>query len=171
MAPNGTAPGAHHRLLAVREDGSKDYALVLARGDEIATALGDFARAEKVVAARFSAIGAVQDPEVAWFDPVAKRYKAMAFAPNVGAGADGHAQLEVLALTGDIGVGPSGQPLVHAHVVLGGADGSTVGGHLVGATTSPTLEVFVTTWPKPLAKKPHLETELLLFDLGAPAAP
>jgi uncharacterized protein len=53
-------------------------------------------------------------------------------------------------MLGDIAAQPgSGQeePAVHAHVVLGRGDGSTVGGHLKRAIVWPTLEVVVTESP------------------------
>jgi hypothetical protein len=69
VVPHGTAPGAKSRLLATHPDGSKDYALVLANGDEVWSALTAFAVSEKVTAARFTAIGAVHDPEVGHMSP------------------------------------------------------------------------------------------------------
>jgi predicted DNA-binding protein with PD1-like motif len=159
VVPHGAAPGAQHRQLASHEDGAKDYALILRDGDEVWSALVAFAQAEKVTSARFTAIGAVRDPEVGWFDPAKKQYKAMALE-----GAQG----EVLALVGDIGLNAKGDPVVHAHLVFGRADGSTFGGHLMHATTSPTLEVFVTTFPSRLEKKVDPQTDLTLFDLAAP---
>jgi predicted DNA-binding protein with PD1-like motif len=58
---------------------------------------------------------------------------------------------------------------VHAHLVFGRSDGHTIGGHLIHAITSPTLEVFVTTFPERLGKKPDPQSGLQLFDLDAPA--
>ena len=67
-APHGAAPGAETRLLATHSDGTKTYALVLAQGDQVQAAIAAFANDHHVVDAHFSAIGAVRDPEVAWFD-------------------------------------------------------------------------------------------------------
>ncbi len=158
LKPTGAAPGAQHRLLATRGDGSKEYALVLARGDEVMTALSDFARAERVTAASFTAIGAVRDAEVGWFDFAKQQYKAMRLDE----------QLEVLSLIGDIGVGAEGKTVVHAHVTLGRESGRAFGGHLVGAVVSPTLEVFVTSYPQPLKKKLDSRDDIELFQLSAP---
>jgi predicted DNA-binding protein with PD1-like motif len=38
----------------------------------------------------------------------------------------------------------NGKPKVHAHVVLGKADGTAPGGHLMEATVRPTLEIVTT---------------------------
>ena len=152
--PHGQAPLATHRLLSTQADGSKAFVLILSRGDEALSALAAFARDEKVVNARFVAIGAVRDPEVGWFDVTRKAYKAMSLDE----------QMEVLTLSGDIALAESGQPIVHAHLVLGRSDGSAWGGHLLRATVSPTLEVYVTTYPQPLYKRLDSETQLQLID-------
>ena len=158
LKPSGSAPGARHRLLATRADGSKEYALVLARGDEVMTALSDFARAERVMAASFSAIGAVRGAEVGWFDFGKQQYKAMRHEE----------QLEVLSLLGDIGITGEGQATVHAHATLGRESGRTFGGHLIAATVSPTLEVFVTSYPQPLRKQRDPKDDVELFQLDTP---
>ena len=152
--PRGQAPGAKLRLIAAHADGSKSYVLVLSRGDEALTALADFARVQKVVDAHFVGIGAVRDPEVAWFDPGRNQYKGMSL----------HEQMEVLTLSGDIALGENAAPVVHAHLVLGRSDGRAWGGHLLRATTSPTLELYVTTYPQPLHKQKEPETGLQLID-------
>jgi predicted DNA-binding protein with PD1-like motif len=152
--PHGSAPSAKHRLVAAQPDGTKAFALVLYPGDEALTALADFARDEKVVNAHFVAIGAVRDPEVGWFDVARHEYKAMSLAE----------QMEVLTLSGDIALSENGQPVVHAHLVLGRSDGSAWGGHLLHATVSPTLEVYITTYPQPLYKRLEPETRLQLID-------
>jgi len=158
LKPSGAAPGAQHRLVATRADGSKEYALVLARGDEVMTALNDFARAEQVTAASFTAIGAVRAAEVGWFDFEKQKYKAMRHDD----------QLEVLSLLGDIGVGADGQPTVHAHATLGRESGRAFGGHLITATVWPTLEVFVTTYPQALKKQRDPQDDVELFQLSTP---
>ncbi|MEI9954364.1 MAG: PPC domain-containing DNA-binding protein [Pseudomonadota bacterium] len=158
LKPSGAAPGAQHRLVATRADGSKEYALVLARGDEVMSALSDFARAEQVTAASFSAIGAVRDAEVGWFDFGKQQYKAMRRDD----------QVEVLSLLGDIGVAEDGKAVVHAHATLGRESGRSFGGHLISATVSPTLEVFVTTYPQPLKKQRDTKDDVELFQLSAP---
>jgi predicted DNA-binding protein with PD1-like motif len=157
LKPNSAARGAQHRLVATRADGSKEYALVLARGDEVMTALSDFARAERVTAASFTAIGAVRAAEVGWFDFGKQQYKAMRHDE----------QFEVLSLLGDIGVGADGQPTVHAHATLGRESGRAFGGHLISATVSPTLEVFLTTYPQALKKQRDPKDDVELFQLSA----
>jgi hypothetical protein len=153
-APHGSAPGAKARLLTTQPDGTKTYVLVLSQGDQVQAAIVGFANDHHVVDAHFSAIGAVRDPEVAWFDESRKQYKAMSL----------HEQMEVVALSGDITLGVDGQPVVHTHLVLARSDGQGWGGHLIEATVSPTLELYVTTFPEPLRKRLDPATDLLLMD-------
>jgi uncharacterized protein len=156
--PRGSAPGAKSRLLATDAGGAKDYVMVLARGDEVLTALADFSRKENVVDAHFVAIGGVRDPEVAWFDMERGEFKAMSLGE----------QMEVLTLSGDIALGENGKPVPHAHLVLGRQDGQAWGGHLLRATTSPTLEVYIRTFPDALHKRTAAGTNLELIDPSAP---
>ena len=52
-------------------------------------------------------------------------------------------QVEVLMLAGDIAWKEDGEPVIHAHVVVGRQDGSTRGGHLKKAIVRPTLELVL----------------------------
>jgi uncharacterized protein len=153
-APHGQAPGAQLRLLTNAPDGTRTYALILSQGDEVWSALQTFANDQHVVSAHFSAIGAVRDPEVGWFDPTRKEYKAMSL----------HEQMEVLMLSGDIALGVDGKPVVHTHVALARSDGEAWGGHLLSATASPTVELYVTTYPEPMHKRFDPNTDLQLID-------
>jgi len=128
--------------------------LVLYQGDQVQAGLTAFASDHHVVDAHFSAIGAVRDPEVAWFDESRKQFKAMSL----------HEQMEVLTLSGDITLGVDGQPVVHTHLVLARSDGQSWGGHLIEATVSPTLELYVTTYPESLRKRLDPATGLQLID-------
>jgi len=75
-------------------------------------------------------------------------------------------QVEVLTLAGDIAL-EKGDPKVHAHVVVGKADGSAHGGHVLSARVWPTLELVLTESPRALAKRSDPETGLALIDIGA----
>jgi len=154
--PHGEAPHAEFRLVSTEADGTRNFVLVLGDGDEVATAINDFAREQKIVDARLQAIGAVRDPEVGWFDLERKQYKAMTFRE----------QLEMLSLSGDIVLGPDGKPVVHMHAVLGTSSGRALGGHLLHAITSPTLEVYVTAFPEPVHKRAAPEKGVDLIDLS-----
>ena len=54
-------------------------------------------------------------------------------------------------------------PSLHLHAVLGKADGSTVGGHLLAAHVRPTLEVILIQPPSYLRKRRDPTTGLALI--------
>ena len=72
--------------------------------------------------------------------------------------------MELLSLIGDIAL-RDGEPQVHAHVVLGRRDGTTLGGHLMEAKVRPTLEVILSESPAHLRRTVHDESGLPLIDL------
>ncbi|HEX4614683.1 MAG TPA: DUF296 domain-containing protein [Stellaceae bacterium] len=74
-------------------------------------------------------------------------------------------QVEVLSLLGDVAVGDQG-PTLHLHAVLGKADGSVVGGHLIEAHVRPTLEMILIQPPSYLRKRKDFETGLALIDIA-----
>jgi predicted DNA-binding protein with PD1-like motif len=74
-------------------------------------------------------------------------------------------QVEVLSLIGDVAL-EDDEPKVHAHVVVGKADGTAHGGHLLEARVWPTLELVLTESPRELARRSDRETGLALIDLG-----
>jgi hypothetical protein len=74
--PHGTAPGARAQLLS-DIDGRRTYALILARDDELFTALTDFVQRHDIKAAHFTAIGALRDLQLGWYDLDRKAYKVI----------------------------------------------------------------------------------------------
>jgi predicted DNA-binding protein with PD1-like motif len=112
----------------------RTFAVIFDTGDEVMAGLTAFAREHRVTAARFAAIGAFQEATLGYFDWQGKDYQKIPV----------NEQVEVLSLVGDVALDDKGQPKVHAHVVVGRADGSTRGGHLLQARVRPTLEVMLT---------------------------
>jgi|ERR1700691_5283353 hypothetical protein len=150
--PKGKAPKMQVQMLNPGE-ATKQYAVIFYQGDEAFSGLLEFAESYHVTSAHFTAIGAVSGATVAWFDPQRKMYKKI---PVVG-------QHEVIGMSGDIAL-YQGKPVVHTHMVVGNADGTTVGGHVLEAYVSPTLEVMVTVDPKAMHKRFDPETDLTLID-------
>ncbi len=134
------------------------YVVVLDEGEEAFSALSDWAARQQVSAAQVTAVGAFGGAVVGWFDREAKDYRRIEIAE----------QCEVLSLIGDIaiGAGDPGQPQPHLHAVLGLADGSTRGGHLLEGRVWPTLEVVVREAPVELRKTDRPDIGLALIDLG-----
>jgi uncharacterized protein len=151
-APKGKAPKMQVQLLNPGE-ATRQYAVIFYQGDEAFSGLLEFAEKYHVTSAHFTAIGAVSGATVAWFDPQRKMYKKI---PVVG-------QHEVIGMSGDIAL-YQGKPVVHTHMVVGNPDGTTVGGHVLEAYVSPTLEVMVAVDPKSMQKRFDPETDLTLID-------
>jgi uncharacterized protein len=74
-------------------------------------------------------------------------------------------QVEVVSLVGNI-VLHEGRPKVHAHVVVAKRDGSALGGHLLEARVSPTLEIVIEDSSRKLTRRFDAASGLALIDLG-----
>jgi predicted DNA-binding protein with PD1-like motif len=130
------------------------YVVVCDPDDEAVSALGQFARAERLEAAQITAVGAFRRATVGWFDRTAKQYRRIMV----------NEQCELLSLIGDFAEGEDG-PTLHAHVVLGLSDGTTRGGHLLEAQVFPTLEAVVTETPAVLRRVMRPDIGIALIDL------
>ena len=150
--PRGAAPKMQVQLIS-RGEQTQQYAIIFYQGDEVFSGLQEFAEKYHVTSAHFTAIGAVNGATLAWFDPKRKMYKKI---PLQG-------QLEVVGMSGDIAL-YQGKPVVHTHMVVGYPDGTTRGGHVLGAYASPTLEVMLTFDSIAMHKRFDPETDLTLID-------
>lgn len=128
------------------------YAVVLDTDDEVLREVGNFVREQEVEAASITAIGAFRRAVLGYFQWETKQYQQIVVEE----------QVEVLSLLGDAAVGDQG-PTLHLHAVLGKADGSVVGGHLLEAQVRPTLEVILIQPPSYLRKRKDPETGLALI--------
>jgi predicted DNA-binding protein with PD1-like motif len=128
------------------------YAVVLDTDDEVTGELGKFVREQEVEAASVTAIGAFRRALLGYFEWETKQYRKIPVDE----------QVEVLSLLGDVAVTDQG-PALHLHAVLGKADGSVVGGHLLEAYVRPTLEVILIQPPSYLRKRKDPETGLALI--------
>lgn len=112
--------------------------LRLKSGDELVTALRDFAQKSKIRGAWFWAIGATDKLEIAFYDLTQKKYICKKFSQR----------LEILNVTGNIALRlGSGQAakgkeiIIHAHGVFGKPNYSTIGGHIISCRISGTCEI------------------------------
>jgi predicted DNA-binding protein with PD1-like motif len=137
------------------ERGQKTFALVFDTDDEFMSDLTSFAQDNGLSAASLTAIGAFSNAMLGYFDIEKKEYEKILVEE----------QVEVLSLVGTIAPKDDGEPQVHAHVVLGKSDGTTRGGHLMGARVRPTLEVIVLESPEHLQRRTDKETGLPLINL------
>jgi len=136
----------------INESGEKTYAIVFGKGDEVVEGLLSFAREKKIQASHFTAIGALSDITLGYFNWKNKTYDKISIQE----------QVEVLSLVGNI-VFDNGDPKVHAHIVIGKSDGTAHGGHLMGGHVRPILEVILIESPSHLHRKMDKETGLALI--------
>ncbi len=136
----------------INELGAKTYAVVFNTGDEVAEGLLSFARQNKVQASHFTALGALSDVTLGYFNWTKKAYDKIFIRE----------QVEVLSLVGNI-VYDNGDPKLHAHVVIGKSDGTAHGGHFLEGHVRPILEVMLIESPSHLHRKTDKETGLALI--------
>lgn len=141
------------RLLEER-DGHRTFVVVFEDGEEVAGGLTEFARAQGLWGSAFTAIGALQDVTLGFWDVDARDYRRIPIRE----------QVEVVSLVGNIALGPDGAPRVHAHLVVSGPDGRAHGGHLLEAHVRPTLEIVLTELPAHLQRRQDEETGLALLE-------
>ncbi len=120
------------RWRKVLED-PKVHALAFEPGEEAIETLTRFVREQKISGAHFSGIGGFRQATLGYFEIALKEYRRIHVRE----------QVEVMSFLGNISL-YDGEPRIHAHVVLGKADGSAIGGHLIAGEVRPTLELFVT---------------------------
>jgi len=90
----------------------------LDHGGDLLAQIAAVADAHGVMMGEVRAVGALQRAELAFYDQTAKRYEPHTF----------ERPLELLALVGNVSR-RDGETAIHAHLVLGEADGRCLGGH------------------------------------------
>ena len=137
------------------ENKPKTFVLIFETGDEIASALQQFAREQGLGGSSFEAIGALSHAKLGWFNWETKKYDPACVLDE---------QVELLSLIGDIAL-RDGDPQVHAHVVVGRSDGTAHGGHLLEARVRPTCELVLTESPIHLQKKLDSNSGIALIQI------
>jgi predicted DNA-binding protein with PD1-like motif len=130
------------------------FAIIFDTGDEAIRGLTAFAAERGVTAAHFTGIGAFRSVVLGYFDWQRKDYTKIPIDE----------QVEVVSFVGDVALA-NGKPMVHAHVVVGMADGTARGGHLLEGYVRPTLEIVLIESPAHLRRTHHDESGLALIDL------
>ncbi len=106
--------------------------VVLELGDKIIESLKKIAE-EKNINGYFKGIGAVKWAEIGYGDAETGEYHVK----KVTGG------FEVLGLNGNITLDENGEPIIHAHILLGDKEHKVLGGHLMEGEISITCEIFV----------------------------
>jgi predicted DNA-binding protein with PD1-like motif len=136
------------------DTGQITHVVVLDSGEEAFATLTHFANDARLSSASLTAIGAFEKAVVGWFDLASKSYRKIPV----------NEQSEVLSAIGDVAIGDDGKASLHVHVVLGLADGSTRGGHLLEGKVRPTLEVVLIETSTTLRRRKRPELGIALID-------
>ncbi len=110
---------------------------------------------KKLRAAYLSGVGGLREVTLAYFDWNTKEYNPIPIPE----------QVELVSFIGNLSMA-EGKPKLHAHVVIGRADGSAMGGHLLDAIVRPTLELVLVQSPVTLVRVKDEESRLPLLDLS-----
>ena len=126
--------------------------LVFDKGDEFNARLKEYAEANNIRGAWFTALGAFRRATIAYWNPSTLAYEKI----------EVNEQVEVLSIIGNVAT-DGNETRIHAHTTLGRKDGSTIGGHLMSGEVFPTLELQVTVMEAPIVRKLDPATKLPLI--------
>lgn len=140
----------------IQNEPHKTFAVVFDPGEEVVSGLLRFATEQQIAGAYLTAIGAFERTTLGFFETDKKDYKKIPIRE----------QVELISLVGNIAQDDRGNPKIHAHVVIGKADGTAHGGHLVDAYVRPTVEVVVVESARHLCRKMRPELGVALLDLS-----
>jgi len=125
------------------KDSSGLIVVSLARGDQLRASIESLAAELGLVGAKFSAIGALEDPELGCYDLPTQSYDRRTF----------EGIYELLSLDGNISL-LDGKPFLHVHAAISGHDYHTHGGHLFDSKVGVVLECFLEPLETPLPRLP-----------------
>ncbi len=95
----------------------------MSKGEDLLAALEACAREHGITLGEVSAIGAVSQARVGYYNQAERKYYFL----------DLDRPMEIVSLAGNISL-KDGQPMVHAHVTLADYEGRACGGHLAPGT-------------------------------------
>ncbi len=129
------------------------YMIVLHPGDKVMECFNRFAKENSITSAVFSGLGAFSQVEIGHYNITTRRYLSETYTES----------LEVLNINGNITM-REGRPFVHMHTILSDPSMKVIGGHLVEAEVSVTLELYVRELGEPLTRKMNEDIGLYLID-------
>ena len=132
-----------------------EYILRLERGEAVLSTLTEFCKRKGILSGSFTAIGAVMQSKIGFYDLAAKKYGSFEYPE----------EREVASMTGNISqVG--GSPFIHAHATLSDMKSNDpIGGHVFEAKVAVTLEVHLIAFNESVSRASDDEIGLKLLDL------
>ena len=140
-----------------REDDGR-LVICLWRGEDVRSCLEQLAANHGISAARVSAIGAIENPEIGAYDLPRRAYDKRTL----------EGLYELVSMQGNISL-VDGKPFLHAHVALSDHNCAVRGGHLFEAKVGLVLEVFMEPYPTPIARAMDDGIGLARWEPGTPA--
>ena len=129
---DGAAPGMKATELGPRV---RTFHITFQKGDDPAAGLKEFARKNNLTNAHFEAIGAFGKAVIGWSDRPMKAFKVVRIDE----------EMEVAAFNGNITRNKEGEPVVHAHCVVGILSNEKVyAGHCLQEEISLTMQLYIT---------------------------
>lgn len=114
-------------------DTQKVHLLKLEKGDELLACILGYIKKNGIIGGYLTGIGALLKGKIGYFDIEKKQYINIPFQ-----------EVELLACTGNISKNKdTGESVAHIHIILGNADGTNIGGHLIEAIVSVTAEIYL----------------------------
>jgi uncharacterized protein len=111
---------------------TKPFILVIEKNEKLIETIAAFATLAQIKSASIYGIGAIRDPELAYFEASSKQYHTKQF----------HGDFEVISLSGNITKHNDGLA-IHLHAALGDEKYQLIAGHLKNATVAVTIEMTV----------------------------
>ena len=130
---------------------TREFLCRLETGADWREEIEEFAAREGIESAWFSAMGAVQDAEVWYYDQDDQEYRSVSFDEP----------LEVAACVGNVAL-LDGEQFAHTHAVLSRRSGQALAGHLNAATVFAG-EVHLRAFDEPLERAHDDVTDLDLW--------
>ncbi len=132
-----------------------EYMIRLEIGEEVVGSLTAFAREMAIKSGVISAIGAVRNATLGYFNPDNGEYIKETFEKSY----------EIAGLNGSASIF-DGKPLLHLHATLADDHHDARAGHLFSAEVSATVEVHIKTFSGVMTRKKDPVTGLNLLDLS-----
>ena len=110
----------------------RTYIFRLNKGDDLLEELQEFCRDNQIKCGIIKGIGTVECVTLGFYDQKKKKYNKVKHERG----------FEILSLLGNISLMEE-KPMVHVHVALCDAQGTGVGGHLMGGSTVFACEIYV----------------------------
>lgn len=131
---------------------NRRHMIRLDRGEEVIARLTEYCREQGIGAASFTGIGACGSATLSYYDLPGKKYHDREYDDD----------MEIVSLTGNVALS-AGEPFVHAHASLAGADHAAVGGHVKRLVVSATCEIFLIALSGEMARQTDEATGLKLL--------